>query len=189
MKKVLISVAMAALALPVFAQNAAPARMAVIDVQRVLNTSAAGKQAQDRLKKLQEDKMTRANKMQEDLKALDNEINTKKLSLSEDKLADLQKQLADKQVALQRFGQDADKELGDARDKELLALENKIKPVIDQIGKEMGLAVIFNKFESGLVYASDAIDITDTVIKRFNDSTQAAENNAPAAAQPAAKKQ
>jgi len=189
MKKVLISVAMAALALPTFAQNAAPARLAVIDVQRVLNTSIAGKAAQDRLKKLQDDKMAKASKMQDELKALDTEINTKKLSLSEDKLADLQKQLSDKQVALQRYGQDADKELGDARDRELLGLENKIKPVIDQIGKEMGLAVIFNKFESGLVYASDAIDITDTVIKRFNDATQAAENAGQPAAQPATKKQ
>jgi outer membrane protein len=189
MKKALISIAIAALALPAFAQTTAPARLAVIDVQRVLNTSVAGKAAQERLKKLQEDKMTRANKLQEDMKALDTEINTKKLSLSEDKLADLQKQLADKQVALQRYGQDADKELGEARDKELMTLEGKIKPVIDQIGKEMGLAAIWNKFESGLVYASDAIDITDTVIKRFNDATQTAEATPPPAAQPAAKKQ
>jgi outer membrane protein len=189
MKNALISIAVAALALPAFAQNAAPARLAVIDVQRVLNTSVAGKAAQDRLKKLQEDKVTKAAKLQEEMKALDTEINTKKLSLSEDKLADLQKQLADKQVALQRFGQDADKELGEARDKELMTLEGKIKPVIDQIGKEMGLAAIWNKFESGLVYASDAIDITDTVIKRFNEATQTAEATPPPAAQPAAKKQ
>ncbi len=133
--------------------------------------------------------MTRANKMQEEMKALDTEINTKKLSLSEDKIADLQKQLSDKQIAMQRFGQDADKELGDARDKELLALEGKIKPVIDQIGKEMGLAVIFNKFESGLVYASDAIDITDTVIKRFNETSAAEAGTTPAAQPAAAKKQ
>jgi hypothetical protein len=44
--------------------------------------------------------------------------------------------------------------------------------------------VIFNKFESGLVYASEAVDITDTVIKNFNDTAGAAA--APAAA---AKKQ
>ena len=188
MKKLLISIAMTVLAAPAFAQNTAPQRLAVIDVQRVLNTSVAGKAAQDRLKKLQDDKMTKATKMQEDMKALDTEMNTKKLSLSEDKLADLQKQLADKQVALQRFGQDADKELGEARDKALLELEGKIKPVIDQIGKEMGVAAIFNKFESGLVYASDAIDITDTVIKRFNDATVAESATAPAV-QPAAKKQ
>lgn len=189
MKKLLISIAITVLAAPVFAQNAAPGRLAVIDVQRVLNTSVAGKAAQERLKKLQEDKLTRANKMQEDMKALDSEINTKKLSLSEDKLADLQKQLADKQIAMQRFGQDADKELGEARDKALLELEGKIKPVIDQIGKEMGLAAIFNKFESGLVYASDAIDITDSVIKRFNEANVAEGGQQPAAQPAAAKKQ
>ncbi len=183
MKKLLVPIAIAALATPIFAQTAAPLRLAVIDVQRVLSTSVAGKGAQDRLKKLQEDKMVQAQKLQETAKALDTEINTKKLSLSEDKLTDLQKQLSDKQLALQRFGQDADREMGEARDKALLELEGKIKPVIDQIGKEMGLAAIFNKFESGLVYASDAIDITDVVLKRFNDA------EAPPAAPAASKKQ
>jgi len=186
MRKYLISIAVAALAAPLFAQTAAPARVAVIDVQKVLTTSNAGKTAYERLKKLQDDRMTRAQKMQEDMNALNNDINTKKLSLSEEKLTDLQKQLTDKQVALQRFGQDADKEITEARDKALQELEGKIKPVIDSLGKEMGLAAIFNKFESGLVYASEAIDITDTVIKRFNDAT-ASETPAPAAA--ATKKQ
>ncbi|MGZ8797026.1 MAG: OmpH family outer membrane protein, partial [Thermoanaerobaculia bacterium] len=69
------------------------------------------------------------------------------------------------------------------RDRELQALEARIKPIIDGIGKEMGLAAIFNKFESGLVYASDAIDITDTVIKRFNEN---AAGPAPAASTPPA---
>ncbi len=188
MKKLLIPVAVTVLAAPVFAQSAAPMRVAVIDVQRVLSTSSAGKTAQERLKKLQDEKVARAAKLQEEMKALDTEINTKKLSLSEEKLTGLQKQLSDKQLALQRFGQDADRELGEARDKALLELEGKIKPVIDQIGKEMGLAMIFNKFESGLVYASEAIDITDTVIKRFNDATTAADaSTSPAAA--TAKKQ
>jgi outer membrane protein len=180
MKKFLITIAAAALAAPLFAQTA-PARVAVIDVQKVLTTSTAGKAAYDRLKKLQDDRMTRAQKMQEEMTALNNDINTKKLTLSEEKLTEMQKQLADKQVALQRFGQDADKEITDARDKALQDLEGKIKPVIDSIGKEMGLAAIFNKFESGLVYASDAIDITDTVIKRFNDATTS-EATTPAAA-------
>ena len=189
MKKFLMVVAAAALAVPAFAQGTAPTRFAVIDVQKVLNVSNAGKAAQERLKKLNDDKTARAQKMQDELASLNNDLNSKKALLSEEKLADLQKQLADKQVALQRYGQDADKELGEARDKELMTLENKIKPVIDQIGKEMGLAAILNKYESGLVYASDAIDITDTVIKKFNDATQTAEATPPPAAQPAAKKQ
>ena len=147
--------------------------MAVIDVQKVLQSSTAGKAAYERLKKMQDDRVTRAQKMDEEAKALENDINTKKLSLSEDKLTEMAKQLSDKKIAMQRYAQDADREVGEARDKELAALELKIKPVIDAIGKEMGLAAIFNKFESGLVYASDAIDITDSVVKRFDTANPA----------------
>jgi outer membrane protein len=170
MKKLLVSVAALALAAPMFGQTQ-PARLAVIDVQKVLTQSTAGKAAYDRLKKMQDDRITRAQKMDEEIKTLENDVNAKKMSLSEDKLNDLNKQISDKKIAEQRYAQDADREVGEARDRELQALEARIKPVIDQIGKEMGLAAIFNKFESGLVYASDAIDITDTVIKRFNDAT------------------
>ncbi|HVR39076.1 MAG TPA: OmpH family outer membrane protein [Thermoanaerobaculia bacterium] len=169
MKKFLVSVAVAALAAPMFAQST-PSRVAVIDVNRVLAQSTAGKSAYEKLKKMQEDKIAKAKQMDDDLAKLDADINTKKLSLSEDKLTDLQKQLADKKIAMQRYAQDADREVGEARDRELQALEAKIKPIIDAIGKEMGLAAIFNKFESGLIYASDAIDITETVIKRFNEA-------------------
>ena len=173
MKKFVISVAVAALAVPMFAQSA-PSRVAIIDVQKVLTQSTAGKAAYDKLKKMQDDRVEKAKQMDEELRRIDNEIATKRISLSEDKLADLQKQLADKRIAMQRYAQDADREIGEARDRELQALEAKIKPVIDALGKEMGVAAIFNKFESGLVYASDAIDLTDTVIKRFNDATAAA---------------
>ena len=181
MKKFLVSLALAALAVPTFAQSA-PARVAVIDVNKVLMSSAAGKSAYEKLRKLQDDRVARAKKMDDEIAALDKEINEKKLTLSEEKLTDLSKQLSDKKIAMQRFAQDADREVGEARDRSLAELENKIKPVIDAVGKEMGLAVIFNKFESGLVYASDAIDITDTVVKRFNDAA-----TPPAA--PAASKQ
>ncbi|HVE70870.1 MAG TPA: OmpH family outer membrane protein [Thermoanaerobaculia bacterium] len=173
MKKFLVAVAAAALAAPMFAQTT-PARVAVIDVQKVLTQSTAGKAAYDKLKKLQDDKMNQAKSMDEELKKLDADIATKRLSLSEDKITDMQKQLADKRINMQRYAQDAEREIGEARDRELMALEGRIKPVIDAIGKEMGLAAIFNKFESGLVYASEAIDITETVIQRFNSAQPAA---------------
>jgi outer membrane protein len=173
MKKFLVSVAVAALAAPMFAQTT-PARVAVIDVNKVLTQSSAGKAAYDKLKKMQDDRMARAKSMTDEVQKLDSEIATKRISLSEDKLAELQKTLADKRISMQRYAQDAEREIGEARDRELMALEGKIKPVIDAMGKEMGLAAIFNKFESGLVYASDAIDITDSVIKRFNEAQPAA---------------
>lgn len=188
MKKFLVSVAMAAMAVPMFAQGV-PARVAVIDVQKVLASSAAGKAAYDRLKKLQEERIERAKAMEEELRKLDTDLNAKKISLSDDKVSEMTKQISDRKIAMQRYAQDADREVGEARDRALVELEAKIKPVIDAIGKEMGLAAIFNKFESGLVYASDAIDITDSVIQRFNTQVPAAASATPAQPPAAAKKQ
>lgn len=169
MKKLAISVVIAALAAPMFAQTAAPARFAVINVQKVLAESGAGKVALERLKKMQDERVARAKKMDEEVQALDAQINQKKMSLSEEKLAAMTKDLSDKKISMQRYAQDADREVSEARDRSLQDLEKQIMPLINQIGKEMGFAAIFNKFESGLVYASDAIDITDMVVKRFNE--------------------
>jgi Skp family chaperone for outer membrane proteins len=41
-------------------------------------------------------------------------------------------------------------------------------PVINQAGKELGYTLIFRKFESGLIYADEAVDITDSIIKRLD---------------------
>jgi outer membrane protein len=178
MKKFLVTVAVAALATPMFAQSA-PQRIAVINVQQVLTQSTAGKAAYEKLKKMQDDRVEKAKQMDDELRKIDSDISAKRLSLSEEKLSDMQKQLAEKRIAMQRYAQDADRDIQEARDRELQALEAKIKPVIDALGKEMGVAAIFNKFESGLVYASDAIDITDTVVKRFNEANPAAAAAAP----------
>jgi len=86
MKKFLVSIAVAALAAPMFAQTT-PARVAVIDVNKVLTQSTAGKAAYEKLKKMQDDRMERAKSMDEELKKLNSDIETKRLSLSEDKLA------------------------------------------------------------------------------------------------------
>ena len=173
MKKLIVTMAVAALATPlanpVFAQNA-PSRVAVVDVQKVLTQSVAGKAAYEKLKKMQDDRVAKAKQMDEEMKKLESDLNTKRISLAEDKLAEMTKQISDKRINMQRFAQDADREIGEARDRELQALQVKIEPVIDAIGKEMGLALIFNKFESGLVYASEAVEITDTVIKKFNEA-------------------
>src|ERR1043165_6186541 len=106
MKKFLVSMAVAALAIPALAQSSAPMRVAVIDVNKVLQTSSAGKAAAAKLKQVQDEKMARAQKMDDEIRTLDNDINNKKISLSEEKLADMQKQLSDKKIAMQRYAQD-----------------------------------------------------------------------------------
>lgn len=176
MKKAILSLLVAAIALPGMAQSSAPSRVAVINVQRVLLESNQGKAARAKLEKVAVQKQEKAKAMRTELDNLEKEISTKRLSLSQDKLEEMTKQYDEKKISLQRFAQDADRELKAEEQRTLVELEKSIRPVIDQLGKEMGFALIFNKLESGLVYASDAVEITDTVIKRYNEASPAAAN-------------
>lgn len=169
MKKLMLVMVAAVLAVPALAQTTVPARVAVINVQRVLAESNAGRVALEKLGKMQNDRQARLKKMDDEIRALDTELSQKRLSLSQQKIDEMAKQISDRRITLQRAAQDAERELQEARDAELKAMEEQIMPLIDEMGKEMGFAAIFNKFESGLVYASPAIEITDTVIKRYNE--------------------
>jgi outer membrane protein len=173
----------AALAAPA---ETAPQKIGVIEVQRIIQESAIGKEALSRVQKLQQGKQEELAKRQKELRDLEQRIQQQGKSLSEDAMEKLQKDYQAKAVDLKRFQDDAQRDLEDAQRKELKTLEERIMPVIDALGKEMGYFLIFNKFNSGLLYASDEADITNAVITRFNMQIAAPAAGAkPGAAGPA----
>ena len=56
------------------------------------------------------------------------------------------------------------------RQDEIEKIETAVFPIINAIGKEGGYTLIFNKFQSGLVYAEDTVDITTQVIQKLDSS-------------------
>ena len=162
------SAALAALALVVALPVAAQTTIAVIDVQRVVTESDPGKQAIQKLKAISDAKVAEGQALQQNLATLQEQFNKQRFTVSEERLAEMNKELEDGSIAIRRFEDDAKRELEDARRRELGGLEQRILPIINQIGQERGITLIFNKFQSGLVYADDAVDITDDVIRRFN---------------------
>jgi len=164
-----------ALAVPVAAaaQPAAPAqpgviKIAVIDTEKILMNSAAGKKALAELKKVQDAKEKDLGARQQEIKDLQAKLSDGRLSLAQDKLEDMQKQLEDKVIALRRLQDDAQRDLTKKRDDVLGQIDQQVMPVINQAGKQLGYTLIFRKFESGLIYADEAIDITDSIIQRLD---------------------
>jgi outer membrane protein len=157
------------------AQAAAPApaaggtlRIAVIDTEKILLSSVAGKKAVADLKKLQDQREKELVARAAELKDLQAKIQDGRLSLAQDKLADLGKQAEEKEIALKRAQDDATRELNKKRDDMLAEIDGRVMPVINQVGKELGYTMIFRKFESGLIYADDTVDITNAVIQRMD---------------------
>lgn len=147
-------------------------KIAVIDTEKILLSSAAGKKALADLKKLQEQKEADLRGRAQELKDLQAKINDGRLSLAQDKLAELSKQYEEKEITLRRAQDDATRELGKKRDEMLAAIDQRVMPVINQAGKELGYTLIFRKFESGLIYADEAVDITGVIIQRLDGGAQ-----------------
>lgn len=162
----------AVLTAPVAARAQAPAglKIAVIDTERVLLASETGKKALGDLKKLQEAKENEVKTRQNEINDLQTKIQAGRLSLAKDKLADMEKQLEDRAIALRRLQDDAQRELTKKRDEVLAQIDQKVMPIINQAGKDMGYTMIFRKFESGLIYADEALDITNAIIQRLDGS-------------------
>ena len=157
-------------------------KIGVINVERLVQESALGKEAFGRVKKLNDVKKDEADKLQKELRDMEEKLAAQGSAMADDKRDQLQKTYQEKAIAFKRFQDDANRELETAQKKELSELERRVFPVINQVGKEKGYTLIFNKFQSGLVYADDAVDLTDDVLKVFNTTVAMP---APAASKPA----
>jgi len=152
--------------------SVAATRMAVIDVQRLLFDSKVGQEAVEVLRNLREQKQAEAETHQSEITALRDRLAEGRLSLSQDRLAELEKQVEDKLIDYQRFQDDAERALQEGQENAFGQIERDVMPIINQLAVELDYSVIFNKFQSGLLFASETIDITDTVLERFDQVTE-----------------
>src|SRR6266545_5884212 len=136
----------------------APIKIGVIHVERLVQESALGKEAFARVKKLNDQKKEEADKLGKELRDMEQKLADQGQSMTDDKREQLQKGYQEKAIAFKRFNDDAQRVLEEAQKKELEQLEKRVLPVIQQVGKEKGFTLIFNKFQSGLVYADEGVD-------------------------------
>ncbi len=150
----------------------APVKVAIIDVQRLVFESKVGKEALGKLRNLREQKQAEAKAMQQEIQELRERLTEGTLSLSEEKLDELQKELEEKIIDYRRFEDDADRELQKGQEKAFENIERQVMPIIRDVGVEFGYTAIFNKFQAGLLYARDEVDITDLILARFDQSAE-----------------
>jgi outer membrane protein len=171
-RPLLVFVLGALLAGAALGQNAVdPAKIGVIDVERILEESAAGKMVIEELKKLQEEKRAALLTKKEALDQLRQRYTESRLTLAEDKLAEMEKQLEDMAIDMQRAQDDAQREMQKSQTEAFGQIETRVMPIIEQVGQELGFTLIFNKYQSGLLFAADGVDITDVVIQRFDQGS------------------
>lgn len=154
------------------AQAQATVKVAVIDVQRIITDSQTGKGALAQLEQFHNEQQGRIDSLRDDIQQLRQRISEGQLSLAEDRLEALQKELETKTIEARRAADDATREFNRRQEEVLKGIEKQVMPIIKQMGDEGAYTMIFRKFDSGLVYADDTVDITEQVITRLDGSHQ-----------------
>ena len=151
---------------PVWAQGAIS--VAVIDSDRIVRESTRGKAALSTLKAAQDKHIAEMKVMKSEIDAVKKRIEEGRMSLSEDRLRELAKDYEDKGIQLRRYQEDAEIDLNKKQAQALQGIEKDVLAIIKKVGDEKGYTLIFSKFNSGLVYATPAVDITNEILQRFD---------------------
>jgi outer membrane protein len=151
-----------------FAQQ--PSKIGIINSNEVLEKSAEGKKVLAQLEDKNKRNQDRLTKLDEDIRRIETELNTQRLTLTQEALMQKNADLERKRTERKRLAEDLYREMNELTTRLFQRVQDELLPIIDQIGKEKGLDVIFDLGKSGAVYFNPAVNITDDVVKRYDES-------------------
>ena len=148
-------------------------KVGVVNSQEVLEKSAEGKrvmaQIQDKDKKNQDSLA----KLDEEIRNLETRINTQRLTLTQEALINMSSDLEKKRTDRKRFAEDSLREMQAFTQRLFQRVQNELLPIIEQLGKDQGLDIIFDLARSGAIYFNPTINLTQEVITRYDASKAA----------------
>ena len=181
------------LSAPAFAQAppavTAPApaalRMAFVDLQRIAAESSEGKVASGKVQALTQKKSAELAEKTKALQANEQKLQQGGAVLNEAARGQAQKEVDRLTVEIDRFQQDANAEVQEMQQQLQAEFQDKLRPVLDGVVKELGVGLLFSAGDAGAIFIDPSLDITGEVIKRFDAAKPVA--GAKPAATPGAK--
>jgi len=145
-------------------------KVGVVNSQEVLEKSAEGKRVLAQLQDKDKRNQSELSRRDAEIQDLQTRLNTQRLTLTPEALRNLSADLQRKQTERNRYYEDAGREMNELADRLFQRIQNELLPIIEQMGKENGLDIIFDLGKSGAIYFSPTIDITADVILRYDAS-------------------
>jgi outer membrane protein len=161
-------------------------KFAFVNIQRIAAESSEGKVSTEKVRALNQQKVTQLNDMNKKLQADQAKLTQQSSVMSDAARAQLEREIDRQQKEIQRFTQDAQEEVQQLQQDLQNAFQQRLLPVIQQIVSERNLEILFSQNDSGIVWADPALDITADVIKRFDTSPPPATSGTAPATPPAA---
>ena len=145
-------------------------KIGVVDVDQAINATEEGKKVRDELERKAREAEAELKPMIDRYRSLAEEVEAKKFVLSEEALLQKRGEIANLEATIQSRQQELKTKLQNEQVLLVTPLQKRLKSTISAIGKEQGFTIILQRNAPFVMYSREALDITDLVVSRFNQS-------------------
>lgn len=147
-------------------------KVAVVDIQRLQNQSAAFQKQRAKLKNKFDIMQEKLKDEEQAIRKLEEDFNKQSMMLSLDAKEDKKRELERKKRHFKYLYEDYTQEMKDAEQEATKRVGKELEKIVQKIAAEKGYILIFERRTIGLIYFDDAIDITDQVTKAYDKTQQ-----------------
>jgi outer membrane protein len=174
MKKVILTISLLILGFCIIPAilSAGPVKIVIFDFQKIIDKSDIGKTTQKRLmnkgKEFQQKLQAEKNKLDAMNKAYENE----KLVLSPAKKSEKEVEMRNRITDFRRLQSDLERQFKQLEMESLNKIQKKVIKIAKELGKQNQYTLILERKAAGVIYFSETIDITDSIIAKYNRKTK-----------------
>lgn len=147
--------------------HASDMKVAIVDMQKAVQSTAAGKKAKASLDSEYQKRKQALDKKKSDIEKMGQDLEKKRSVLSEEVLGKKQAELQEEMLKFQKSVAENQVEI-QKKEKELVEpIVEKLKKVIETLAAEKGYSLVLEKQGQNVLFAEKAVDLTDDLIKGY----------------------
>jgi outer membrane protein len=145
----------------------------VVEPQRILNETEAGKKAMESLAAFTKSRQSLIEAEEQDLRRMEEELVRQASVLSANAKREREEQFRRRMVEYQQKVNEVNREVQEKQRETLEAFRERVERVVARLAQQMGLVIVVEKGRgSQTVYSDASLDITSRVIEAFNKEAQ-----------------
>ena len=149
------------------AQGAA-GKIGVINIQESIGKSAEGKKAFADLQKKYQPREQDLQRQQQDITALQDQLQKQAMTLSDEERARLSRDLEEKQKIFKRASEDANTDFQGDSQEVVRRVGQKMLRVISEYAQQNNFVLVIDNAQIPVYYAAKETDLTDEIVKRYD---------------------
>lgn len=156
-----------------FSAEGVELKIGYVDINKALNESDNGKKATKILEDMVNSKKPIFLEKEEELKKLEEELKKQSSVLTPEAKKSKEEQFNKLLRDYQRMLKDFNEELQKKQEEFTQEIQRDLIEIINKFAEEEGYSIIFEKGSSGIIYSPKKFDVTDNVLKRYNETAKA----------------